>query len=91
VSTEAVDSSYAVYLYVVPVEGTPTPAGDEPTSTAGDGTPSPTPVQSASYNVGYYVDASRLVRDERPDALTYQFAPYDGFDPRDEGKLLTCW
>jgi hypothetical protein len=95
VRTGAVDSGYAVYLYVVPDVATPTPAGDGSPSTTNDGTPTPTPgptpVQSDSYSVGYYVDAHRLVRDERPDALTYQFAPYDGFDPRDEGQLVACW
>ena len=40
--------------------------------------------------VGYFVDAYRIVREERRSAVTYRFSPYDGFDPRDGGQLVQC-
>jgi hypothetical protein len=84
VSTERADGGFRVYFFVEPLLRTPTPA----TSDEGDATPTPT--STGTYNVGYFVDARRVVRDKCPSAITYRFSPYDGFDPRAGGDVVQC-
>lgn len=85
VSTDRTDGGYSVYFYVVPQSGTPTPSSQATSPTA-----TPVPEGTDSYNVGYFIADGLIVRDKRPDSLTYQYAPYDGFDPRKEGTLIDC-
>lgn len=93
VSTQAADGGYRVYIYVVPSKPTqPAPSTNEhaPTETSTSRTPTPTPETTREYNVGYYVDAHRIIRDKRPSAITYRYAPWDGFNPRNGGNLIQC-
>jgi len=85
VSTDETDGGYDVHFYVVPRSEAPTPSPQVTSPT-----PTPTPERTDSYNVGYFIDDRLIVRDKRPDSLTYQYAPYDGFDPRKEGTIIEC-
>jgi hypothetical protein len=80
---------HRVYLYVVPRVEPGTPDGN---ASAGNRTVAgtSTPASAEGYNVGYFLTRRRMLRDERPDALSLQFGPYDGFDPREEGDLVAC-
>lgn len=82
VSTRSTDDGFRVHLYVVPlVAATPDEGRTASTST---------PTTSHEYDAGYFVDAYRIVREERRSAVTYRFSPYDGVDPRDGGQLVQC-
>lgn len=87
VSTRHADGGYRVHFFVEPLAaGTP----EEGSTTTPEGDPTPTPGTVGTYNVGYFVDEWRVVREKQPSAITYTFSPDDSFDPRDDGTLIEC-
>jgi hypothetical protein len=89
VDTLRVEGGFRVHFYVVPRTATVTPATST-TRTTGESTSTSTPTTGEGYNVGYVVTRRRIVRDVRPDSRSYQYAPWDGFDPREGGELVQC-